>query len=156
MSYWEILRSALGSRQIILPSVAGAILKDGRILLARHGDFQKWHIPGGIMELDESVEDTMRREIKEELNLDMEIDRLIAVLSDPKWLLTLPNGDVVQQLTFFFLLKGDFDERDILLQQEEITEYRFFALDDLPSDTMDCCVEKIRCLQEFRGEVFLL
>ncbi len=52
----------------------------------------------------------MLREIKEELNIDLEIDKLISIFSSPKWNIELSNGDKTQQVLFFFLLKGEFEE----------------------------------------------
>lgn len=69
MDCWRQLRQAIGTETIILPSAAGAIVQDGKILLVRHGELQKWHIPGGGQGLDESIQDTVCREIKDELGL---------------------------------------------------------------------------------------
>jgi ADP-ribose pyrophosphatase YjhB (NUDIX family) len=156
MEYWSRLRQAVGTEQLILPGAAGAILKDGKILLVKHGSLKKWQIPGGLMELNESIETTIKREIKEELNIEVEIDKLISVLSSPEWIIEFPNGDRIQQLTFFFLLKGDFEESNIKLQEEEIHEYKFFSLDDIPENTLECCKEKIKHLTAFKGETILI
>lgn len=155
MDYWAQLRQAMGTQQLILPGAAGAIVKDNKILLVKHGALKKWQIPGGLVELNESIETTIKREIKEELNIDIEVDKLISVLSSPEYLIELPNGDRIQQLTFFFLLKGDIEESNIKLQEEEVNEYKFFNFNDIPENTMDCCKEKIKHLIEFKGETIL-
>lgn len=149
MDYWLQLRKAMGKQQLILPGVAGAIVRDNKILLVKHGELKKWQIPGGLMELNESIETTIKREIKEELNIDIEVDKLISVLSSPEWVFEFPNGDKIQQLTFFFLLRGDFEEDNIKLQEEEIYDYKFFDFNDIPENTMECCKEKIKHLIEF-------
>lgn len=155
MSYISELRQAVGTKRIILPGAAGAIVRNDKILLVKHGSLKKWQIPGGSMELNESVEDTVEREIKEELNIEMKTDKLIAVLSSPKWNMEFPNGDKIQQLTFFFLMKGHFDEHEIKLQNEEVYDYKFFDFNHIPENTMECCKEKIKCLLEFKGETSL-
>ena len=61
----------------------GAVIEDekGRILLVRHvpqrgGFWQgKWICPGGRLELGESIEEGIRREVKEETNLEIELVR---------------------------------------------------------------------------------
>jgi ADP-ribose pyrophosphatase YjhB (NUDIX family) len=66
-----------------LPRVGiGAVILDdqNRILLVlrkRHPEAGTWSIPGGKVEPYESLESAVLREIKEEVNLDVEIDRLL-------------------------------------------------------------------------------
>ncbi|NLP33716.1 MAG: hypothetical protein GX359_00765 [Clostridiales bacterium] len=70
-----------------------------------------------MQELNESIQDTIIREIQEEFGLDLEIDKLIGIYSASKWIISLSNGDKIQQVIFFFLLKGKFNESDIILQK---------------------------------------
>ncbi len=150
MDYWQKLRQAVGQDTLILSGAAGAILKDDKVLLARHGAFKKWHIPGGLQEVGESIEATVKREIKEELGLTLEPTQLISVLSSPKWTTEFPNGDKIQKLLFFFKMEGELTP--IKLQESEITDYDFFALDAIPEDMMDCCKQKVLDLLEYRGQ----
>jgi 8-oxo-dGTP diphosphatase len=54
-------------------SVAGVITDDdGRALLIRRRDTLHWEPPGGVLELDESIEQGLRREIREETGLIVE------------------------------------------------------------------------------------
>jgi 8-oxo-dGTP diphosphatase len=54
-------------------SVSGVIIDDhGRALLIRRRDNHRWEPPGGILELDESIHDGLRREVREETGLDIE------------------------------------------------------------------------------------
>lgn len=145
MDYWQKLRQSVGKDTLILTGAAGAIMNEGKILLVRQ-DTKKWHIPGGLQEVGESIEQTVQREIQEELGLQLEVGRLISVLSSPKWSREYPNGDKIQPLLFFFMMQGELTP--FKLQQSEITEYHFFALDDIPEDTMDCCKQKILDLLE--------
>jgi 8-oxo-dGTP diphosphatase len=58
-------------------SVAAVITDDnGRILVVQRCDTSRWEIPGGILELDESVHAGVRREVEEETGLVVEPDRL--------------------------------------------------------------------------------
>jgi ADP-ribose pyrophosphatase YjhB (NUDIX family) len=155
MTYWRDLRKLVGKRQLILSGVAGALVKDNRTLLVKHKLINKWQIPGGFQELNESIENAIKREIKEELNLNVKIDSLISIMSAPKWNLKYPNGHKLQQLIFFFLLKGDFDEKKIRIQKDELLDYGFFDLRRLPKDTMACCKEKVRHLLNYKGMVIL-
>lgn len=54
-------------------SVAGVITDDdGRVLLIRRRDTLHWEPPGGVLELDESIEAGLRREVREETGLTVE------------------------------------------------------------------------------------
>ena len=54
-------------------SVAGVITDDeGRALLIRRRDTLHWEPPGGVLELDESIEAGLRREVQEETGLTVE------------------------------------------------------------------------------------
>ena len=150
MDYWQKLRQVLGHDTIILPAAAGAIIKDDKILLLRHGQLKKWHIPGGLQEVGETIQATVQREIKEELGLDLEVGDLISVYSGARWLTEYPNGDKVQQLMFFFQMHGKIG--DLRLQEEEVTDYQFVRLDEIPEDTMPCCKQKVLDLIEYKGK----
>lgn len=61
-------------------SVAAAIVRDdGRVLAIRRRDNGRWEPPGGILELDETIEDGLKREVREETGLDVRVDRLTGV-----------------------------------------------------------------------------
>ena len=62
-------------------SVAGVILDDtsSRVLLIQRRDNGHWEPPGGVLELDETIEDGLRREIKEETGVDINVDQLTGV-----------------------------------------------------------------------------
>lgn len=59
--------------------VTAALIRDaGKILIAQRGRSKlfgwKWEFPGGKVRVDETPEDCLRREIKEELNLEIQIE----------------------------------------------------------------------------------
>jgi 8-oxo-dGTP diphosphatase len=61
-------------------SVAGIVVReDGRILAVQRRDNQNWEPPGGVLELDETFEDGVRREVREETGVDVRIERLTGV-----------------------------------------------------------------------------
>lgn len=61
-------------------SVAGIVVReDGRVLVIRRDDNGHWEAPGGVLELDESFEDGVRREVFEETGLTVAVERLTGV-----------------------------------------------------------------------------
>ncbi len=63
--------------------VGAVIIQDGKILLEkRKGEpgKGKWSIPGGLVELGETLENAVIREVKEETGLDVDDPRLIDVV----------------------------------------------------------------------------
>ncbi|MDI2126938.1 NUDIX hydrolase [Yinghuangia seranimata] len=54
-------------------SVAGVVVDDaGRCLLTRRRDNGNWEAPGGVLEVNETITDGLRRELREETGLEVE------------------------------------------------------------------------------------
>jgi len=72
-------------------SVSGVIPDDhGRVLLIRRRDNQRWEPPGGVLELNETIHDGLRREIREETGLDIEPGPLTGVYKNmPRGIIAL-------------------------------------------------------------------
>ena len=64
-------------------SVSAMVWRDREILLMRRSDNGHWGLPGGFVELGESVANAARREVVEETGWSVEIGQLIGVYSDP-------------------------------------------------------------------------
>jgi ADP-ribose pyrophosphatase YjhB (NUDIX family) len=80
--------------------VACAIPRDsgGRLWLLRRGfapGAGLWTFPGGYVDLGESVQDAARREVREELDIDVELGELIGVYSGPATNVVLVVFDAV-------------------------------------------------------------
>ncbi|MDI3420391.1 NUDIX domain-containing protein [Streptomyces luteolus] len=69
---------------------------DGHILLVNPTYKPGWDLPGGMSEANEAPDDTARRELKEELGLDITIHRLLVV----DWV--TPHGPWDDQIAFIF------------------------------------------------------
>jgi 8-oxo-dGTP diphosphatase len=74
---------------------AGAIIHEGKFLAARRAPSEKhagwWEFPGGKFEEGETASQCLVREIKEELELDVEVGEMIGI-----WI--FDHGDVVVRL----------------------------------------------------------
>ena len=63
--------------------VAAIIKKDNKIFVTQrgYGEFKdKWEFPGGKIELNETKEEALKREIKEELKASIIIDEFIGTI----------------------------------------------------------------------------
>ena len=67
-------------RNVWIPVVAGLIRRQGKVLVGQRPEgaslARTWEFPGGKIELGESPETALRRELKEELGIDAEIGAL--------------------------------------------------------------------------------
>lgn len=103
MGYIEWLRGHVGKRKIFLVFATVIVVDDdGRILIQRRTDFAFWGLPGGVMELNEDIQSAARREVLEETGLTLGKLSLVGEYSHPRFDVTYPNGDEVQQFTFCF------------------------------------------------------
>ena len=103
---------------------ASAVVCDDsdRILLQRRADSGLWALPGGGMEMTDSLPGCAVREVKEETGLDIEITGLVGTYTDPRHVIAYSDGEVRRQFNVCFRARvtgGD------LTISDESTELRF-------------------------------
>jgi ADP-ribose pyrophosphatase YjhB (NUDIX family) len=99
------------------------LVKDSRVLLIRHTYRSGWHLPGGGIQRDETVETAARREVREETGAEMGAVKLLGVFSN------LENRASGHNILFVC------EEFDITGKPDhEIAEVRFFQRNELPAD----------------------
>ena len=131
MGYVEEIRSIVGHRPLILVGAVVVIADSNRILLQKRTyPNGVWGLPGGLMELSESAEDTAIREVYEETGLTVSGLKLFHVSSGPKNYCVAENGDEFFVVTIAYYT-GDFSGT-IINNKEESLELRFFEMDELP------------------------
>lgn len=83
---------------------ASAVVTDdkGRILLQKRSDSGLWALPGGGMEMTDSLPETAVREVKEETGLDVEITGLVGTYTDPRHVIAYSDGEVRRQFNVCF------------------------------------------------------
>ena len=56
--------------------VKAIIVRNGKICLVQEGD-GRWGLPGGRIDIGESVQEALRREIKEEIGCDIQVGKIV-------------------------------------------------------------------------------
>lgn len=128
-NYIQWIRSKVGHEKIILVFAGGCIRNDkGEILLQRRADSAKWGFPGGAIELGETPQMAVVREVKEETGLDVEVGELIGVYTECD--MKYPNGDEAQSICMAYELKVIGGE--LCCDKSETLELKYFPLDNIP------------------------
>lgn len=74
----------------------------GRLLLIRRTDNDLYAIPGGALELGETLTQTVQREVMEETGIAVNVTGLIGVYSDPEHVIEFTDGEVRQEFSICF------------------------------------------------------
>ncbi|KAB1984627.1 NUDIX hydrolase [Streptomyces triticiradicis] len=87
----------------VVPSVT-AVVRDGsgRLLLIHKTDNDLWALPGGGHDIGERIGDTVVREVAEETGIDVEVDSIVGLYTDPGHVLAYDDGEVRQQFSICF------------------------------------------------------
>ena len=113
----------------IVPSVTAIVPNDrGELLLVHKTDNDLWALPGGAMEVGESMADTVVREVKEETGIDVEVTGVVGIYTNPNHVMAYDDGEVRQQCSICFttrMLGGQ------LTTSSETSEVQFVATERL-------------------------
>jgi ADP-ribose pyrophosphatase YjhB (NUDIX family) len=109
---------------------ASAIVTDGkgRVLLHQRSDNERWALPGGAMDIGETIAQCAEREVREETGLTVKARRIVGIYSDPDHVFAYSDGEVRQEFSVCFacqVLAGEIAESD------ESLEVRFWPVEDL-------------------------
>ena len=101
----------------------GAIIinETGKILLIKHNKGH-WAFPKGHVEANETEIETALREIKEETNLEVEINQNIREITTYS-----PKENVIKDVIYFAATNPT---GNIKLQEEEVSEYAWLDLEE--------------------------
>jgi ADP-ribose pyrophosphatase YjhB (NUDIX family) len=130
----------VGDSMIILTAANVVIVNEkNEVLLQQRSDSGLWGLPGGLMELDDSIEQCAIREAKEELGIDVELTGFLGVFTNPmmRWRVS----DKAKVICFSFTAKiigGELKKGD-----HETNGFGYFAYDQLPTNHANDNIEAI-------------
>jgi 8-oxo-dGTP pyrophosphatase MutT (NUDIX family) len=121
--YWRFARGlTLGVRTVVLDG-------ENRVFLVEHSYVSGWHLPGGGVEVGETVPDALRRELMEEGRIEL--------LSDPVLHGVFFNSHVSRRDHVAVYVVRHFRQDRLPEPNREIIACGFFSADALPAGTTD-------------------
>jgi len=120
----------------LVPSVNVVVTNDAdEILMIRRTDNDNWAVPGGAIDLGESVAQAAVRETREESGIECEITGIVGIYSDPKHvLLYTSNGEVRQEFSIVLTARPLSGQPT---PSSESSEVRWVPLSEVRDYTMD-------------------
>ena len=124
-----------------------AIFKGDKILLVQENN-KTWSLPGGWVDVDQSVKQNTIKEVKEEAGLDVTADRVIAVQDREKHNLPIYAYKVCKIFVQCSVIGGAFQENIETIQS------RYFSLDELPplAEEKNTKEQIEMCFQAYRSK----
>ena len=126
-----------------LLTVDALIIYEGKIVLIKRENppyKDQYALPGGFVEVGETVEEAVVREAKEETGLEIEIQKLLGVYSEPK---RDPRGHTV---SVCFLAKGSGN----LKAGSDAKDTGLFSINEIPGLAFD----HNKIIEEARSDIY--
>ena len=113
----------------LVPGASAIVVDDdGKVLLHRRQDNRRWALPGGVMDIGETIAQCAEREVREETGLTVKAYHLVGVYSDPDHVFAYSDGEVRQEFSVCFacnVLAGE------VAKSDESLEVKFWPVEDL-------------------------
>jgi ADP-ribose pyrophosphatase YjhB (NUDIX family) len=139
----------------IVPSANVAVTNDaGEVLLIRRSDNDNWALPGGAVDLGESLAQAGVRETLEESGIECEITGVSGIYTDPRHvLLYTSNGEVRQEFSVVLTARASGGRPTV---SSETSEVRWVPQAELGSYRMDPSMRlRVQHYLEHRDKPFI-
>ncbi len=132
MSYISDMRKFVGHSPV-MATAAMCILYDAEkgLLLEKRSDNGMWCVPGGGIELGESLEQALAREVREETSLEIADPKLFDVKASVH--MVYPNQDEVYYTDVVYIVEK---YSGTLNPDAESTQLKWFRIEELPENIM--------------------
>lgn len=133
--YISYMRKMIGHKRMMSAGLGCLIIDEkGRVLLEKRTDNGKYCLPGGSINFDETVLEGLKREIREETDIEIKEARLMMINSGKKQELVYPNGDVTDYVDLIFVSYVRSDEIHMRITDGESSLLKFYSFDELPPE----------------------
>lgn len=122
------LRRSIGHAPLWLPGVTAVVLRHDEVLLCRRADNGQWTPITGIIDPGEQPAAAAVREVREETEAVVVVERLSWVHAEPE--LVHPNGDRALYLDLTFRCR--YVRGEARVGDDESTDVAWYGLDELP------------------------
>jgi 8-oxo-dGTP pyrophosphatase MutT (NUDIX family) len=100
----DYLNDPAAPKANVLVVAVTVVVRDdaGRVLLIKRSDNSLWALPGGAQDVGESTAQAAIREVKEETGLQIEVDGISGIYSNPNHVIAYDDGEVRQEFSICF------------------------------------------------------
>ena len=130
--YIQDLRKVVGHKALFMPCAAGVFIDGWKILLQKRTDDGSWAVHGGGLELGETYLEALKRELREELNIEVTNATFFKCYSGKNLHHIYPNGDEIYGVEEAYII--DSFEGKMHADEDEVSELKWFDIDSLPED----------------------
>ncbi|WP_017606043.1 NUDIX hydrolase [Nocardiopsis alkaliphila] len=117
---------------LVVAASAAVIDDGGRLLLQRRVDNGLWAMPGGAMEMTESLPEAAVREVREETGYEVEVIGLVGTYTDARHVIAYSDGEVRRQFNVCFRARVVGGELAVSDESYEAGWFTPSELEDLP------------------------
>ena len=115
------------------PTATLICMNENKLLLVRRGVEPakgEWGLPGGFMELNETLEQAALRELKEETNLEGRVNRILGTCSH--------YGSIFGDILLIGMVIDLSYDVSSMMAGDDVSELQFFNVNDLPNLAFEC------------------
>lgn len=132
MGYLDDITKQIKEEQGVIFVGTGILIIDeyNRILMGKRTDNKEWSLPGGSLEVGESLEECICREVLEETGIRVSINSLnfnsVKVIEEPVY----KNGRLIHVVSIAYWTK-EYNDIGLDINPREFEDYRWLGLDEI-------------------------